>query len=186
MTHRGEPMTDTSSPTVRPPSRPVHYTSLPLRPIRQFKTADEWPPLWWVGCHGGAGTTTLAALTGLGVDGGTAWPTPEPGQPPVRVVLVCRASAAGAQAATAAVEQRKRQAALAEIHLLGVVAVAASARKPPRRAAERLRLLAGWAPAVWRVGWVEEYLAADDPGELGVQPDVAALQHAVDRLLASQ
>lgn len=140
--------------------------------------------MWWVGCHGGAGTTTLAAVTGLGVDAGAGWPTPIQGWPAAQVVLVCRATAGGALAATGVVEQWRRQPVLAETKILGLVTVAASARKPPRRAAERLQMLAGWVPARWRVGWVEEYLAADDPRELGVPPDVATLRHALDRTLS--
>jgi hypothetical protein len=137
-----------------------------------------------VGAHGGAGTTTLAAITGLGVDAGVGWPTPIPGNPPIWVVLVCRASASGALAATGAVEQWRRQPNLADIKIVGVVSVAASARKPPRRATERLRMLSGWVPAWWRVGWTEEYLAADDPRTLGMSPDVAALHHALSRTLS--
>jgi hypothetical protein len=158
---------------------------LPKRPIETRQFLDGWPPLWWVGCHGGAGTTTLARLTGLGIDAGAAWPDPSPGLPSARVVLVCRATATGALAASAAVEQWKRRSVPAQTHLVGLVAVAASARKPPRRAAERLRLLSGWVPATWRVGWVEEFLAADDARDLGLPPDVAALHHALNRALLS-
>jgi hypothetical protein len=169
---------------VRPPARTVPQTVLPFAPVAPHQLVDGWPPLWWVGCHGGAGTTTLAALTGLGVDAGAAWPTPPPGEA-VRAVLVCRATATGVRAATVAVEQWKRQSVPAGTRVLGVVAVAASASRPPRRAAERLRLLAGWVPATWRVAWVEEYLAADDARELGLPPDVATIRHALNRALVS-
>lgn len=156
-------------------------SGLPYAPVARERVDGAWPSVWWVGCHGGAGATTLAAVTGLGADAGCAWPVPEPGDPPVRVVLVCRVSAVGVMAATVAVEQWRRQAVPPGTTLLGVVAVAASGRRPPRRAAERLRLLAGWAPALWRVGWVEEYLAVDDARDIGVPPAVAALRHALER-----
>jgi hypothetical protein len=156
-------------------------SGLPFTPVAQLWSGDRWPPVWWVGCHGGAGTTTLVTTIGLGADAGRAWPAAEPGDPPVRVVLVCRVTAAGVMAATVAVEQWRRHAVPPGTALLGVVAVAASERRPPRRAAERLRLLAGWVPALWRVGWVEEYLAADDARDIGVPPDVAALRHALER-----
>jgi hypothetical protein len=135
--------------------------------------------VWWVGCHGGAGTTTLATVTGIGADMGVGWPTPVEGCPPIQVVLVCRVTASALWAATGAVNQWKRRALPASIRVMGLVGVAASARKPPRRAVERWRLLAGWLPAVWRVGWVEEYLAVDHAPDIGVPPDVAALQHAL-------
>jgi hypothetical protein len=163
--------------------RHADLPSLPVRPVSTEQLAGGWPALWWVGSHGGAGTTTVAAVAGLGVDGGTAWPLLQQGWPTAHVVLVCRATASGTWAATGAVDQFKRRATPVGVQLVGVVAVAGSARKPPRLAAERLQLLGGWVPAVWRVGWVEEYLAADHPLDLGVPPDVAALRHAVIRAM---
>jgi hypothetical protein len=172
------------SQAVAPAPHTSRLPTLPFVPIEQHHLANGWPPLWWVGAHGGAGTTTLAAVTGLGVDIGAGWPTPIPGNPPIRVVLVCRASASGALAATGAVEQWRRQPNLADTKIVGVVSVAASARKPPRRATERLRMLSGWVPAWWQVGWIEEYLAADHPRTLGMSPDVATLHHALSRTLS--
>ncbi|WP_432832718.1 hypothetical protein [Dactylosporangium sp. CA-092794] len=160
--------------------------ALPFAPIRQHRLVNGWPPVWWVGCHGGAGATTLAAVTGLGADVGGAWPVAPPGWPPAQVVLVCRATALGVLAATAAVEQWRRGAAPPGTRVLGVVVVAASARRPPRRALERVRLLAGWVPALWRVRWVEEYLAADNPRDLGVPPEVAAMRHHLSTQLAPE
>jgi hypothetical protein len=110
---------------------------------------------------------------------GVGWPIPVEGCPPMQVVLVCRVTASALWAATGAVHQWKRHALPPSIRVVGLVGVAASARKPPRRAAERLRLLAGWLPAVWRVGWVEELLAVDHASDIGVPPDVAALRHAL-------
>lgn len=143
--------------------------------------------MWWVGCHGGAGTTTLAGLTGMGADGGTSWPTSQTHEP--TVVLVCRATASGVLSAIGAVQQWKRATprdvtGLLDVgslraRLLGVAAVAATPRRTPRIAAERLRLLSGWVPAVWRIGWIEELLAADEPQSVGMPPDVDGLRHAV-------
>jgi hypothetical protein len=140
------------------------------------------PLLWWAGCHGGAGVTTLAQVTGVGIDGGTAWPAPPLTGPPTVVILVCRASARGTWAATGAVEQWRSGNTPGNIQLAGVVAIPASDRRPPRVALERLRLIAGWVPELWRLGWVEEYLATDDPRDLGKPPpDVAALRHTAAR-----
>ncbi|MGC9670957.1 DUF6668 family protein [Planosporangium sp. 12N6] len=145
--------------------------------------AGGWPPVWWVGCHGGAGTSTLARVCDVGVDVGMAWPLLEQGWPTADVVLVCRASARGLWSAVGALEQYKRRQAPVGVRLVGLVAVAATPRRPPRIVTERLQLTAGWTPALWRVGWVEEYLAADDPRDLGVPPDVAALRHALGQAL---
>ena len=95
------------------------------------------------------------------------WPRPPAGwQAPV--VLVCRASAAGTWRATGAVEQWSRRQIPPGTVLLGVVAVAASGRRTPRIAADRLHLISGWVPKVWHVDWVETYLAADNPLDLGI------------------
>ncbi|WP_245724498.1 hypothetical protein [Micromonospora citrea] len=139
-----------------------------------------WPPVWWVGCHGGAGASTLARLVGFGADFGRAWPLTAPMMPPAQVVLVCRLSAHGTWAATGAIEQwRRREGMPGTTSVLGVVAVAASPRRPPRIATERLHLLSGWAPQVWRVGWVDALLAADDPRDVGTPPDIETLRHAL-------
>lgn len=137
--------------------------------------------MWWVGCHGGAGVSTLARLVGFGLDfGSKGWPLLTPTMPTTNVVLVCRASASGTWAATGAIEQwRRRSGMVGTMKLLGVVAIAASPRRPPRIATERLQLLRGWAPEVWHVGWVDALLAADDPRDVGASPDVEALRAAI-------
>ncbi|MER7164919.1 hypothetical protein ABT336_02420 [Micromonospora sp. NPDC000207] len=136
--------------------------------------------MWWVGCHGGAGTSTLAALAGFGADFGASWPALTPDMPSAQVVLVCRATATGTWAATGVIEQWKRRHGVSRLtDVVGVVAVAASARRQPKIVTDRLRLLGGWTPNLWRIGWVEALLAADDPRDVGVPPDVEALRHAI-------
>ncbi|WP_307854747.1 hypothetical protein [Micromonospora sp. C31] len=153
---------------------------LPSSAIPENVLLSGWPPIWWVGCHGGAGTSTLARLAGFGVDFGRTWPLTTPAMPPAQVVLVCRLSAHGTWAATGAIEQWRRRAGISgTTTVLGVVAVAASPRRPPRIATERLQLLGGWAPQVWRVGWIDALLAADDPRDVGTPPDVETLRHAL-------
>lgn len=155
--------------------------------IPQHRYAHEpTPAVWWVACHGGAGTSTLARLCGLGVDAGRAWPAPpKPHERPPLVVLVCRMTADGTWAATAAVRQWRQKAdELATRNaippqLLGVAAVAASPRRPPKLAADRLRMLAGWVPAIWRIGWVDALLGTDEPLSIGIPPDVDALRHTI-------
>lgn len=106
-----------------------------------------------------------------------------PAAPLTSVVLVCRCTARGAWSATGAVEQWRRGACPPGVRVLGVVAVDASPRRPPRLATERLYVMRGWVPYVWRFGWVEELLAADEPRDVGLPPDVAALAAAVGRLI---
>ncbi|MFV2021725.1 hypothetical protein [Micromonospora sp. LOL_023] len=166
-------------------TRPGLAPPLPFAAIPQNLTT--WPPVWWVGCHGGAGVTTLARLVGFGLDFGRSWPIATPTMPRTHVVLVCRASAAGTWAATGAIEQWRRPGLANVMTLHGLVAVDASPRRPPRIATDRLRLLRGWAPHVWRVGWIDALLAADDPHDIGASPDIEALRTAIwQRIQAPQ
>lgn len=163
-------------------TRPGPAPELPFAMIPP--NLHAWPPVWWLGCHGGAGVSTLARLAGFGLDfGSRGWPLVTRTHPTTHVVLVCRASASGTWAATGAIEQWRRRSDRAGLikvlGVLGVVAVAASPRRPPRIVTERLHLLRGWIPAIWNVGWVDALLAADDPRDVGASPDIEALRHAI-------
>jgi hypothetical protein len=169
-------------PSVNAPIRSGHdvLPVLSALPVLPRILANGWPAVWWVGCHGGSGATTLATLTRIGHDYGSVWPQLPPNSPMINVVLVCRASAAGTLAAAGAVEQWRRGASPAQTRVQGVVAVAASPRRPPKIVKERLQLLRGWAPNIWHVGWQEVLLAADKPTDLGVAPpDIAALRDSI-------
>lgn len=171
-----------------PVNHPTRATVLPLLPavaVPQEAVAGGWPAVWWIGCHGGSGASTLARLTGLGRDFAPGWPLFPPAWPIAEVVLVCRASATGVLAATGAVEQWRRRAAPPQARVRGLVAVAASPRRPPKIVLERLQLLSGWLPALWRVGWQEALLAADDPTDVGTPPDVAALRDSIVRVMTN-
>lgn len=141
--------------------------------------------MWWVGCHGGAGVTTLRKMTGIGVEMGAAWPAVPPEWRIQPVMLVARGSAAGMRSATGAVEQWRRRA-VTNVRVMGLVVVDASPKRPPKIVTERLQLLAGWLPSIWRVGWVETFLAADDPLDVGVPPDVQTVRHALERILFTE
>jgi hypothetical protein len=145
-----------------------------------------WPPLWWVGCHGGAGVSTLTALTGVGAEMGPVWPQVPADWRIQPVVLVARGSAAGIRAASGAVEQWRSRG-VTNVRVLGLVVVAASPKRPPKIVTERLQLLAGWLPkSIWHVGWMEALLAADNPADVGVPPDVQALRRGLDRILTDK
>ncbi|OJF14557.1 hypothetical protein BG844_09110 [Couchioplanes caeruleus subsp. caeruleus] len=138
--------------------------------------------MWWVGCHGGAGVTTLATMTNLGAEMGAAWPQVPPDWRIQPVVLVARGSASGLRAATGAAEQWRARA-VANVRVLGLVVVAASPKRPPKVVTERLQLLGGWLPTILRVGWVDALLAADNPLDVGVPPDVEAVRHRFQKIL---
>lgn len=122
--------------------------------------------VWLMGCHGGAGVSTLAAF-GIGVDAGwRRWPQLQAA--PAGLLLVARLSASGMRAAAAAAETCLSPHLPQGLRLLGLVVVAAEpGRRPPQLARERLELVTGWVPAVFRVPWVPLALAIDtDPASV--------------------
>ncbi|MEV5431113.1 DUF6668 family protein [Streptomyces sp. NPDC052701] len=111
--------------------------------------------LAWVGAHGGAGASTLAAVYG-GHDCGRAWPGPAG---PRSVLLVARTHAAGLEAVARAVEAFRRGQVPPGLGLEAVVLVADAPGRLPRPLARRIRSLESavdvhrvpWVPA-WRLG----------------------------------
>jgi hypothetical protein len=115
--------------------------------------------IWLMGCHGGAGVSTLAALD-IGHDAGyRQWPKPT--KAPAGLLLVARISALGLKEATAAAETCVSPRLPQDLVLLGLVAVAAAPGRPSKIARERLDLVAGWVRNVYRMPWVPEALATD-------------------------
>ncbi|MFF7484039.1 DUF6668 family protein [Streptomyces luteogriseus] len=106
----------------------------------------------WVGTHGGAGVTTLAAVYG-GRDCGRSWPGP--GDPP-SVLLVARTHAAGLDTVTGAVEIFRRGGAPQGLDLDAVVLVADAPGRLPRPLAQRVRALESVID-VYRVPWVPSW-----------------------------
>ncbi|CAL9546502.1 hypothetical protein SUDANB176_04352 [Streptomyces sp. enrichment culture] len=113
----------------------------------------------WVGTHGGAGVSTLAAVYG-GHDSGRAWPGPGA---PRSVLLVARTHAAGLDAVLPAVEAFRRGEAPRGLGLDAVVLVADAPGRLPRPLAQRIRLIEPVID-VYRVPWVPEWRLGDLSG----------------------
>lgn len=135
--------------------------------------------VWWVGAHGGAGETTLAALLPGSRAAEHAWPviessTASDGAGPV--VLVARTSMAGLRAA------QRAAAAWASgstpgVDLLGLALVADAPGRLPRSLKDFAGIVAGGVPRVWRLPWVESW-------RLGETPTPETAPREVRRLLA--
>lgn len=119
------------------------------------------------GAHGGAGTSTLAALVGSCWDMGALRYRPDPHYPAVTthgrpLIIVCRNTVAAAERATAAV--------MAVAHPGGRIAalaiVADGAGHEPREAAARFRLLESRVGRVVRVPFVLALRLVDDPAKV--------------------
>jgi hypothetical protein len=146
-------------------------------PVRADLGGDDDPDAgaaswWWLGVHGGAGVSTLAAFLPGGAQAHRRWPDPAHGGPRA-VVLVCRTSLAGLERARDAARQWAASDVPAGLLLGGAVAVADAPGRLPRPQAEALRLLSGAVPRLWTVPWIDDLRSTADAGRLPV-PHVLA------------
>lgn len=132
------------------------------------------PPWWWVGCHGGAGESTLSLAIPEGVEsGGRGWPISSKGERN-GVVLVARTHAGGLNAAQRAGRQWA-SGALDGIDLLGLVAVADAPGSLPKSLQQWLKLIAGGMPRLWRISWNEAWRLGEWPDARNSGKDVRKL-----------
>lgn len=108
-----------------------------------------------VGCHGGAGVDTLAALITGTVAVGQMWPLPTVNTP---VVLVARETLHGLEKAHLALRQWITGGTPEGVELIGLVLVAGSRAKISAPVAVKRRLVEALAPAVFTMDWHEELL----------------------------
>ncbi|MEU6480662.1 DUF6668 family protein [Streptomyces sp. NPDC047017] len=113
----------------------------------------------WVAAHGGAGTTTLAAVYG-GRDCGQGWPGPDA---PRSVLLVARTHAAGLDAVVRVLHLFSTGEVPPGLELAAVVLVADAPGRLPRPLAQRLAPVES-AAAVHRVPWVPAWRVGDLTG----------------------
>ncbi|WP_433333002.1 hypothetical protein [Spirillospora sp. CA-294931] len=143
-----------------------------------------------VGAHGGAGTTTLAALLRPAWDMGTISDLLEPGRPPVQpkgrpLVLVTRNSVAAAQRATRAVTAIDATRDTSSAHLAALVIVGDGAGPEPRDATARFALLEGRVRELVRMPFVPALRLVDDPTQVRLPRKVeGVLNRILDVALA--
>lgn len=156
------PISATEQPTTGP--QPVlPFTAGAIKPPAQADMldwrTDPGPPalIWAVGCHGGAGVSTLAAQLEHVGDSGQRWPA-RPEEPPFAVLLT-RESARGLAAADVAARQYHTGHAPGHIRLLGLVIVAAQPKpgvlggKPDPALRRHRDLLAPLFEHIWQIAW---------------------------------
>ncbi|MER6417601.1 hypothetical protein [Streptomyces sp. NPDC001137] len=130
----------------------------PRQPAASAATARRYS---WVGTHGGAGASTLAAVYG-GHDCGRAWPGPED---PPSVLLVARTHASGLAAALRTLEVFRLGEVPPGLDLDAVVLVADAPGRLPRPLDRQVRLIESLID-VYRVPWVSDWRL----GDLGGRP----------------
>src|SRR5690625_3533933 len=129
---------------------PDHVDQLPV--MEHARPAQ----LWWVGAHGGAGESTLAALVSQWHAAEGAWPRVSGQNLPARVVLVARSNVAGLKAAQRAATQWAAGL-VPSVELLGLVIVADAPGRLPRPLRDLAQLVGGGVPRTWMVPWVEQW-----------------------------
>ena len=126
---------------------------LPIQP--QPRDAD----LWWLGVHGGAGETSLAALVPDWLAAEHTWPQTLGG---ARVVLTARSNMRGLRAAQAAATQWAAGL-VPGVEVVGLVIVADAPGRLPRPLREFSQIVGGGVPRTWTLPWIEAWRLGEPP-----------------------
>lgn len=143
------------------PSRPQPGVAAPsdaLPIVRRPGTAG----LWVVGAHGGAGESSLASLDERWVASGHSWPVLQD-LAPCQCVVVARTSVRGLLAARTALTQWASSGIGPSARLVGLVLISDAPGKLPPPLRDLQTLVAGGAPRVWQVPWIEAWRLGEPP-----------------------
>lgn len=116
--------------------------------------------LWWVGVHGGAGESTLAALYGH-ADTQHRWPLHQDGST-ARVILTARTHHDAVIAARTAITHWA-SGTLPHIDLIGLVLIADTPTRIPKPLADLIRVVSGGAPRTWNLPYHPSYRIGEHP-----------------------
>lgn len=156
---REAPEEPSSAPTG--PAAPHRLVPSPLLELcLPQRSAGTRADLWWLGAHGGAGESTLAALLPGSRPAEHVWPGP--GEGPARVVLVARTGAHGLLRAQAAMTQWA-SGTVEDVELLGLVLIPDVPGHLPPALRALAKAICGGAPRVWHLPWSEELRRGADP-----------------------
>jgi hypothetical protein len=136
--------------------RPVPCVPAPAQGLRSFQsTRPAW--VWFVGCHGGAGESTLSDLLPASAAAEHRWPVHADGSVP-NVVLVARTSLAGLLAAREVATQWAAGG-TPPVRVLGLVLSPDAPGRLPKPLSELARVIAGGMRdrKVWHLPWVEAW-----------------------------
>lgn len=150
------------------PLPPLTGAALPQGGISAPDAADRLPrrqvlgtaSVWVVGSHGGAGETTVSKLIEGSRPTYHSWPvTGDAGIDP-RVLLVCRSSKNGLEAAQRALIEWTSTPPVA-VELLGLAVMADAPGKLPKPLRDLATHIGGGAPRLWHLPWVEAWRTGD-------------------------
>jgi len=138
---------------------------LPQQGVRVPDQADRLPrrttphaaTIWWLGVTGGAGESTLAALTSGSRSADHAWPIPENRGSMCRVVLVARTNFAGLAAAQRAAIDWASGAVGDAVRVDGLVLIPDMPGRMPKQLRHLAQVVAGGLPHTWTMPWVDAW-----------------------------
>lgn len=153
-----EAAVDVAATTSQPVEFMVHAPSLPdgaaLPRTLQAPSAPS-AAFTWVSAHGGAGSTSLARASGVGVDLTAQWPSPRLGWP-TPVAVVCRSNAAGL-AAAAGMLATAAAGGVPDLRVVALVVVDDAPVKVSKAIKTRIHELEGIVPLLVRVPWIRAW-----------------------------
>ncbi|WP_104131591.1 DUF6668 family protein [Cryobacterium sp. M91] len=157
-----EPECSTPVPTRRDEGHgataPQTGIPLPDRIDRLPRRDAAWPAtIWWLGVHGGAGESTLAALTAGTRPCDHAWPIPSTTGTTHRVVLVARTNYAGLIKAQHAATEWAANTLGDGVQLAGLALIADAPGRRPKHLQHLEQVIAGGVPHVWNLPWVNAW-----------------------------
>lgn len=172
------------TPTATGPIAPQRGVPAPAA-ISRLPAASrgERPLLWWMGAHGGAGESTLAALLPGSMEAEHVWPQTDSGIP-MPVVVVARTSMRGLTAAQVALTQWA-SGMVPGVKLLGLVMLADAPGRLPRPLRDLARVVGGGAPRMWSVPWVPSWRMVEHPVGDDIPREVRRLIDDLHSLITS-
>ncbi|WP_217634474.1 DUF6668 family protein [Herbiconiux ginsengi] len=120
--------------------------------------------MWWLGVHGGAGESTLAALAAGSRPAQHGWPMADTPGTPSQVALVARTSWSGLTAAQRAATEWASGVLGNSVQLVGLVLIPDVPGRLPKPLRDLQHVIAGGVPRVWTLPWVDAWrLGPVDP-----------------------
>jgi len=113
--------------------------------------------VWWLGVTGGAGESTLAALTRGSRSAGHAWPIPENRGSVCRVVLVARTNYTGLAAAQRAAIEWASGILGDAVRVDGLVLIPDMPGRMPKELRHLAQVVSGGVPHTWSLPWVDAW-----------------------------
>lgn len=149
----------------RGPLTPQAGIPVPDTADRLPRWSQAWPAkVWWLGVHGGAGESTLAALAQGTRPAQHGWPIADPPNVATNVVLVARSNYHGLTAAQRAATEWASGALGNSVTLAGLVLIADAPGRLPKPLRDLQQVVAGGLPRVWTLPWVDAWrLGPADP-----------------------